>query len=52
MRYQTYSELAPKMRLLFDAGIKITKSNPAFMDDAWILHNLLLTKHLGLLGVM
>ena len=37
------------MRLLFDAGIRITinSDDPAFMDDAWILHNLLLTKHFG-----
>ncbi|PCG90208.1 Adenosine/adenine deaminase [Penicillium occitanis (nom. inval.)] len=49
MRYQTYSELGPKMRLLFDAGIRITinSDDPAFMDDAWILHNWLLTKHFG-----
>lgn len=49
MRYQTYSELGPKMRLLFDAGIKITinSDDPAFMDDAWILHNWLLTRHFG-----
>lgn len=49
MRYQTYDELGPKMRLLFDAGIKITinSDDPAFMDDAWILHNYLLVKHFG-----
>lgn len=49
MRYQTYEELGPKMRILFDAGIRITinSDDPAFMDDAWILHNLLLTKHFG-----
>ncbi|KAF3401397.1 hypothetical protein DPV78_005917, partial [Talaromyces pinophilus] len=49
MRYQTYSELGPKMRLLFDAGIRITinSDDPAFMDDAWILHNWSLTKHFG-----
>lgn len=49
MRYQTYTEIGPKMRRLFDAGIRITvnSDDPAFMDDAWILHNLLLTKHFG-----
>lgn len=49
MRYQTYSDLGPKMRLLFDAGIRITinSDDPAFMDDAWILHNWLLTKRFG-----
>lgn len=49
MRYQTYEELGPKMRILFDAGIRITvnSDDPAFMDDAWILHNFLLAKHFG-----
>jgi adenosine deaminase len=49
MRYQTYADLGPKMRILFDAGIPITinSDDPAFMDDAWILHNFMLTKHFG-----
>ena len=49
MRYQTYEELGPKMRILFDAGIRITinSDDPPYMDDAWILHNMLLAKHFG-----
>jgi adenosine deaminase len=49
MRYQTYDELGPKMRVLFDAGIRITinSDDPPYMDNSWILHNMLLTKHFG-----
>ena len=49
MRYQTYEDLGPKMRILFDAGIRITinSDDPPYMDDAWILHNMLLAKHFG-----
>lgn len=48
MRHTTYAELGPKIRVLYDAGIKITinSDDPAFMEDCWILENMLLAKHL------
>lgn len=48
LRHTTYIELGPKIRALYDAGIKITinSDDPAFMEDCWILQNLLLVKHL------
>ena len=48
LRYTTRSELGPKIRKLYDAGIKIciNSDDPAYMEDCWILHNLLLVKHL------
>ena len=48
LRHTTYAELGPKIRTLFDAGIKISinSDDPAYMEDCWILQNLLLVKHL------
>lgn len=48
LRHATYVELGPKIRALYDAGIKISinSDDPAFMEDCWVLHNLLLVKHL------
>ena len=48
LRYQPHRELGVMMRTLFDAGIRITinSDDPAYMEDCWILHNMLLAKHL------
>jgi adenosine deaminase len=45
-RHTTYSELGPRIRKLFGAGIQITinSDDPAFMEDCWILHNMLLAR--------
>lgn len=48
LRHETYDDLGPRIRVLFDAGIKISinSDDPAFMEDCWILENFLLMKHL------
>ncbi|KAJ9634987.1 hypothetical protein H2204_005942 [Knufia peltigerae] len=48
LRHTTYAELGPKIRTLYDAGIKIciNSDDPAYMEDCWVLENLLLVKHL------
>ncbi len=48
LRHTTYAELGPKIRVLYDAGIKISinSDDPAFMEDCWILENMLLAKYL------
>lgn len=48
LRHTTYAELGPKIRSLYDAGIKISinSDDPAYMEDCWILENMLLAKHL------
>jgi adenosine deaminase len=48
LRHTTYAELGPKIRTLFDAGIKISinSDDPAYMEDCWLLENLLLVKYL------
>lgn len=48
LRHTTYAELGPKIRVLYDAGIKIciNSDDPAYMEDCWILQNMLLAKHL------
>ncbi|KFY26605.1 hypothetical protein V493_03986 [Pseudogymnoascus sp. VKM F-4281 (FW-2241)] len=48
LRHTTYTELGPKIRDLYDAGIKISinSDDPAYMEDCWILENMLLAKHL------
>lgn len=48
LRHTTHAELGPKIRTLYDAGIKIciNSDDPAYMEDCWILQNLLLVKHL------
>ena len=48
LRHTTYDELGPKIRLLYDAGIKISinSDDPAFMEDCWIWQNMLLVKRL------
>lgn len=46
LRRWTYQEVAERLRILIDAGVKICISSdgPPLMDDAWVLHNLLMTK--------
>lgn len=48
LRHQSHAEIGPNIRILYDAGIKlsINSDDPAYMEDCWILHNLLLAKHL------
>lgn len=48
LRHTTFAELGPKIRVLYNAGIKITinSDDPAYMEDCWILENMLLVKHL------
>jgi adenosine deaminase len=48
MRHTTYAKLGPRIRTLYDAGIRITinSDDPSYMEDCWILHNMLLAKHL------
>lgn len=48
LRHTTYAELGPKIRVLYDAGIKISinSDDPAYMEDCWILQNMLLVKQL------
>ncbi|WPH00647.1 adenosine deaminase-2 [Acrodontium crateriforme] len=48
MRHTTYADLGPRIRTLFDAGVKVcmNSDDPAFMEDTWILHNVLLARHL------
>ena len=48
LRHTTYTELGPKIRSLYDAGIKISinSDDPAYMEDCWVLENMLLVKHL------
>lgn len=46
LRRWTYQEIAERLRVLLDRGIKLSVSSdsPAYMDDSWVLHNLLLAK--------
>lgn len=48
MRHETYAKLGPRIRVLYDAGIRISISSddPAYMEDCWIWHSMLLVKHL------
>ena len=46
IRHQPLDEVFARIRVLFDAGIKIAvaSDDPAFMEDTWILENLLVVK--------
>ena len=48
LRHEPTIEIFPRIRTLFDAGIKVTiaSDDPAYMEDCWILHNMLLTKRM------
>ena len=49
LRRWTYAEVADRLRALLDAGVRVCVSSdsPAYMDDSWVLHNLLLAKAMG-----
>lgn len=44
IRHTSEVEVFPRIRKLFDAGIQVTiaSDDPAYMEDNWILHNLLM----------
>ncbi|KAH8897477.1 adenosine deaminase [Thozetella sp. PMI_491] len=46
LRRWTYQEVAERLQVLVDTGIKfgISSDSPAYMDSSWVLHNLLITK--------
>lgn len=46
IRHQPMDEVFQKIRILFDGGIKIAiaSDDPAFMEDTWILENLLVVQ--------
>ncbi|KAF2120268.1 putative adenosine deaminase [Lophiotrema nucula] len=48
LRHTTYAKLGLRIRTLYDAGIKlsINSDDPAYMEDCWILHNMLLARHI------
>ncbi|KAH7362037.1 putative adenosine deaminase [Plectosphaerella cucumerina] len=48
LRRWSYQEVADRLRVLLDAGTKvcISSDSPAYMDESWVLHNLLLTKQM------
>ncbi|GAB0132215.1 hypothetical protein EsDP_00000657 [Epichloe bromicola] len=49
LRRETYDSIAERLRLLFDAGIKmcISSDSPVYMDESWVTHNLLLAQKMG-----
>lgn len=46
LRHEPVDDIFPRIRALYDAGIPIAiaSDDPAYMEDCWILHNMLLTK--------
>lgn len=46
VRHQAPDEIFPRIRALYEAGIRfsIASDDPAYMGDCWILHGLLLVK--------
>jgi adenosine deaminase len=46
IRHASEADVFPRIRKLFDAGIKITiaSDDPAYMEDNWVLHGLYLVK--------
>lgn len=48
LRRWTYQGVAERLQVLVDAGTKvgISSDSPAYMDDAWVLHNLLLARQM------
>lgn len=46
IRHTSEQEIFPRIRKLFDIGIKITiaSDDPAYMEDNWVLHNLLMVR--------
>jgi len=48
LRHQSHNDIGSRIRTLYDAGIRIciASDDPAYMEDCWILHNMLLAKKL------
>ncbi|KAL0934818.1 adenosine deaminase [Colletotrichum truncatum] len=46
LRHEPVEEIFPRIRTLYDAGIPISiaSDDPAYMEDCWILHDMLLVK--------
>ncbi|KAM0288340.1 hypothetical protein ACHAO9_007244 [Fusarium lateritium] len=46
LRHEPVEEIFPRIRTLYDAGIPIAiaSDDPAYMEDCWILHGMLLAK--------
>ncbi|RMJ09468.1 hypothetical protein CDV36_010914 [Fusarium kuroshium] len=46
LRHEPVDEIFPRIRALYDAGIPIAiaSDDPAYMEDCWILHDMLLAK--------
>jgi adenosine deaminase len=46
IRHASDGEVFPRIRKLFDAGIRvaIASDDPAYMEDNWVLHNLLMVR--------
>ncbi|KAM0347364.1 hypothetical protein ACHAPU_004884 [Fusarium lateritium] len=46
LRHEPVDEIFPRIRTLYDAGIPIAiaSDDPAYMEDCWILHGMLLVK--------
>ncbi|KAF5024615.1 hypothetical protein F66182_3378 [Fusarium sp. NRRL 66182] len=48
LRHEPVDEIFPRIRTLFDVGIPIAiaSDDPAYMEDCWILHDMLLVKEM------
>lgn len=48
LRHQSHYDIGPRVRKLYDSGIPISiaSDDPAYMEDCWVLHNMLLIKKL------
>ncbi|KAM5343440.1 hypothetical protein ACJ41O_011977 [Fusarium nematophilum] len=48
LRREAFDSIGHRLRALVDAGIKIciSSDDPPYMDDAWITHNMLLTRRI------
>jgi len=47
IRHTSEEAIFPRIRKLFDSGIKVTiaSDDPAYMEDSWLLHNLLMLRN-------
>lgn len=48
LRRETYDSIAERIRVLVDAGIRVSiaSDSPAYTDQSWVTHNLLLTQRM------
>jgi adenosine deaminase len=48
LRHEPQEEIFPRITALYQAGIKvaIASDDPAYMEDSWILHNMLLARRM------